>query len=405
MPSVRDEWQTSLRVRRARCAAASLAALLVLAACTSIPRIPVRTTYAGEPLHTTVDSALARYYLEDHLHGRRGNPDLDATIDALTQRHAAAPPDSPALRAIAHETSVDFAAIFFAERLLRDDCNRALNRAFSAALTNPTPLDARRASDFLVLFVPGWDYVDNGHATGADFAAARKLAAAHGLENRLVPLPPTGSVAQNADAFAAEVRRHAGAGKTILVASASSAGPAVHFALGGLLGPDERRHVKAWLNLGGILQGTPLIDFMQTPPQSWLFDGVAWYNGWTRDALTSMGTREARARFAALPALPDVLVVNYVGIPLSGQLGRFSRDKYPLLAGDGPNDGIGLVADVIAPDSLSIVALGSDHFFADDPQIEAKTLALMNLMLAWTNGAGDPQCAVPGRPSAVSPPL
>jgi len=42
-----------------------------------------------------------------------------------------------------------------------------------------------------------------------------------------------------------------------------------------------------------------------------------------------------------------------------------------------------LLADAIAPESLTVIALGSDHFFAEDPRIDEKTLALMKVMITW----------------------
>ena len=48
-----------------------------------------------------------------------------------------------------------------------------------------------------------------------------------------------------------------------------------------------------------------------------------------------------------------ILVVYYRGVPLSGQLSRFSRDQYPILSSDGPNDGLTMLADAIALNSLT----------------------------------------------------
>ena len=75
-----------------------------------------------------------------------------------------------------------------------------------------------------------------------------------------------------------------------------------------------------------------------------------------------------------------------MGLPLSGQLSKYSKDKYPLLASKGPNDGLTLLRDVIAPNSLTIIALGSDHFFAEDPKINAKTIALTILVISYLEG-------------------
>lgn len=50
--------------------------------------------------------------------------------------------------------------------------------------------------------------------------------------------------------------------------------------------------------------------------------------------------------------------------------------------------------DVIAPDSLTIVALGNDHFFAEDPLINRKTQALMKLIVTYVEGGiGASSCA------------
>ena len=43
----------------------------------------------------------------------------------------------------------------------------------------------------------------------------------------------------------------------------------------------------------------------------------------------------------------------------------------------GPNDGLTLLPDIVAPNNLSILSPTTDHFFAEDPEIDRKTLALL----------------------------
>lgn len=363
-----------------------------LTACSTGPQVPANGTMFGQVVATTVDSEVARYHLEDYLRGRTSDPALTARIDAVYRRYEGSVPSRDDLKAISTELSVDFASLFLVDRLLSSGCNRQLNETF-ARYVDGTIAAVPDPSAYRVLFVPGWDYVENGHVTGADFAQPRKLATGFGLDNVLVELPPTGSVEENARVLAASIAKHAATGKRLLLAGASSAGPAIHLALGEGLGRDESAAVKAWLNLGGILQGSPLVDYLQRWPQRWLFNVVAWFKDWDRSAILSMGTAPSRERFQRLNPDPRILVVNYLGVPLSGQVGRFSRDKYPLLRAEGPNDGLTLAADVIAPDSLTIVALGRDHFFAEDPQIDVKTLALMKLMLQLVEQGTGSVCA------------
>lgn len=360
-----------------------------LGACSSIPTIPTipaKGKFFGEHIDTTVDSDVARYYLESYLQGKNENRHVDERISALYGQFREAIPSREELKGIAEAFSVDFASLFLADRLLNNGCNKKLNESFTHHLQNATVVNKRVASSYLVLFVPGWDYAENGHLTGADFAKPRELATEFGFDNYLVALPPTGGVEEGAGVLAEEIARHKLSGKKIILAGASSAGPVIHLALAELLDKNEASSVKAWLNLGGILQGSPLIDYLEGTPQRWLFNLVVWFKGWDKEAILSMSANRSRKRFARLQRrqmAADILVINYLGVPLSGQLSQYSRDKYPLLRSEGPNDGLTLLTDAIAPDSLTIAAPGSDHFFAEDPKINEKTVALMKLIVSY----------------------
>jgi hypothetical protein len=48
---------------------------------------------------------------------------------------------------------------------------------------------------------------------------------------------------------------------------------------------------------------------------------------------------------------------------------------------DGPNDGLGLLSEMVVPDSQTIIATTSDHFFAEDPQIKEKSVALLKTVM------------------------
>lgn len=364
----------------------------LLLSCATLPEVSAKGAFFAERLETTVDSDAAKYYLEDYLAGKHSNPELRRRIDALHEHFTAATPARDFLKRVSKAYSVDFASLFFADHLTRNACNRQLNQDFARYLEDERPIDAD-ISNFVILFVPGWDYADNGHLTGADFAQPRRLAAQAGFENYLVPLAPTGSVEENARDVAADIERYAARGKSMIVVGASSAGPAIHYALSELVGEEQQRAVRAWLNLGGILQGSPMVDYFRPWPRRWLLNGVAWFKGWRQDAIWSMATAPSRARFQRLRIKnPGILIVNYVGIPLSGSLSKFGHDKYAKLRDEGPNDGLTLVSDVIAPNSHTIVALGNDHFFAEDPRINQKTKALMRLIVTYLNDGRGQDC-------------
>jgi len=125
-----------------------------------------------------------------------------------------------------------------------------------------------------------------------------------------------------------------------------------------------------------------LVDYYLQWPQRWLFNIALWYKGWDKDKLDSMSAKASRKRFSRLSLSNNVLVINYLGLSLSGQLSAYSKPRYPLLAPEGPNDGLTLLADVTLPGSMTIIAIGSDHFFAEDPLIDVKTIALTKTVIS-----------------------
>ncbi|MCG7980135.1 MAG: hypothetical protein N0E58_18640, partial [Candidatus Thiodiazotropha endolucinida] len=59
-----------------------LLACIFLGACGSIPRIPVEGEFFGEPVKATVDSEIARYYLENYLAENNDNTEMAKKISA-----------------------------------------------------------------------------------------------------------------------------------------------------------------------------------------------------------------------------------------------------------------------------------------------------------------------------------
>jgi hypothetical protein len=127
-----------------------------------------------------------------------------------------------------------------------------------------------------------------------------------------------------------------------------------------------------------------VIDYYQAWPRSWFFNVAVWSKGWDKHKILSMSSEQSHKRLARLDGIDqDILVINYVGLSLSGRLSRYSKDYYSILASGGPNDGLTYLPDMVAPGSVTIVAPSSDHFFAEDPAINDKTIALMKVVIAY----------------------
>ena len=166
-----------------------------------------------------------------------------------------------------------------------------------------------------------------------------------------------------------------------MIAGASSAGPAIYLSLGKNLQKEETKRIKAWLNLGGILQGVPVLDQFSKGYKSLLLNFVIWIKDWKKKSFESMQTEISRKRFSEIKIPENILVINYLGMSLSGNISKFASDKYCLMRDDGPNDGLSLLPDLIVPNANSILAPESDHFFAEDPEIDRKTVALLKTIL------------------------
>ena len=166
----------------------------------------------------------------------------------------------------------------------------------------------------MILLVPGWNYANNGHVTGSDFTAPRRLLDRLGIENHLLLVPPNGSVMQSAKVIANAILEHG----------------------------DTAKSYCGWCQCN-----------------------------WARDSLHPWQTARASTTRAC----------GGLGLSLTGNLSSLSSNKYPLIAEQEPNDGLTLLADIIAPNTLMLVATGSDHYFAEDPDISLKTIAMVKTVL------------------------
>lgn len=363
----------------------------LLVACDSeLPQIPVDGSLGEQRITTTVDSEIARYYLEHYLPGQRLKPQWDHEFDKLHQKYAAGLPNRGDLKKLSQTLSVDFAALFLARQILMHpenltlqlDFNRRL-RELNATLRDGSTKLIPRYSKHLILFVPAWDYKRSGEETGADFAEPRSILLGMGIQNALVEIEPTGSVEANSALIEDAILSHQKADRKIILVSASSSSPAVGHAIGERLREHQLTHVVAWLNIAGIIRGAPIIDYYKTWPRVWFLRLFLLYHGWKMKSIDSMSAMQSRARFDRLRIPEHIRIINYVGIPMSGDISERARHGYTRLRVDGPNDGATLLADGIIPQGMTLVDFGIDHYLANDPNINNKTVTLAQTVLNY----------------------
>jgi hypothetical protein len=354
---------------------ALLFGLVVLSACAGLP---VRGMVGGQTIETRVDSEAARYYLEHYLAGNRTDATLDERIDRIYQRANGHLPDRSDLKHLSDDFSVDFAALYFADQIARIPVNRrfrsAFERAYEYALKAYPEGRVRLSTEYEVMFVPTYLY-KRLFSIGADMAVPRAAIKKVELPGIFVETQDDGPVETNADLVAAAIRSRAQSGRRLIIISASKSGPEVALALT-KLGTAETRHVAAWINAMGALQGTPLVDDR-------LFPDLEILTGKVDIAGTeSMTTGRGRRRFDSFRVPDHVLVVNYFGVPVIGSVSFWARTSFFPLRKYGPNDGTVLLPDMIFPGGVTLTELGSDHFMRRKP-LDIVTVALAITVIDW----------------------
>src|SRR5688572_30599352 len=200
---------------------------MLLAGCApSLSNIPAEGQLAGQLVDTTVDSEIARYYLEHYLAGELVDSDMHARIRAVERNTRDAEFTRAELRRIGSPFSTDFATLLFARQLLQHSDNQAFYRAFqheTNRLTRTAAAGARLPTTedpaYALLFAPGWLYVTMN--SGADFARQREMLAEMGYATHLIAVDENGSVENNAALIADDIRQFSSKGEDMILVSVS----------------------------------------------------------------------------------------------------------------------------------------------------------------------------------------
>jgi hypothetical protein len=342
--------------------------------------LPVSGSIGGQTITTRVDSEVARYYLADYLAGKHTNPFFDGLIDRVDRTANGHLPDRAELKDLSDSFSVDFAALYLADQIARVPINRRFRSAFDQVYEYTRQafpkgeMQVPGAANYDVLFVPTYLY-KRFTVTGADMAGPRAALQKVGFNCYFVETRDDGPVELNAELIMSAIRARAQSGRRLIVVSASKSGAEVALALT-KLGPAQTRHVAAWINAVGALQGTPLVDDKVMPDIEFLIGKI------DPAGAESMTTARGRQRFASFHVPKSVLVVNYFGIPTIGSISFLVRKGFFALRKYGPNDGVVLLSDMILPGGITIAQLGSDHIQIND-NIDVAAVALAMTVVGW----------------------
>lgn len=358
---------------------------LVKATPTHAKGFPVETSLGGIEIATTVDSAIAQQLLTgvgDTLSAQ----EMDGLAHTLSCDSMTQLPSREILRGLSRQYSPDSAMALLIRCLLENPQVDRAQQLFlrelgqvRQATGDQASFLTSRAADYIVVFVPGWGYKENSKETGSDLLVPRQIIAEQGFETLLVPLESNGSVEGSANILAETLRPILKGDKNVILVSASSGGPIVAQTLM-IAGIGNHPRLRGWLNICGVLHGSPVIDKLLYWPASWILRTIALFEGWKYQNLISLSRTQGMHRMQNFQPPQQLVIINYIGTPFSGQISDFGKLFYHLLKKQGPNDGLTFITEALAP-GFTVLGIGSDHFVMEDPLLEQKTKAFMPSML------------------------
>jgi hypothetical protein len=276
-----------------------------------------------------------------------------------------------AIRKLAEQCGLEFATALLYDRIVQSpEHGRFIQRLEVLPAECPSP---QRLEATLVI-VPGAFYVESPH-TGADGHMLREEASRLGCQSEAVPLASFGSLAQNVRILCDSLTTRP-AGKVIL-ASLSKGGAEVKLALARPDAADVFRNVVCWVNLSGLLQGTPLADWLlKSRLRKWWFRLLFWWKRYDYSAIRELGRGPDALLHDDLHLPEHMQAIHLVGFPLARHLTNgLARRGYRRLRHLGPNDAAGIVlADVCRWPGLVYPVWGADHYLRPGDQ-ELRDLA------------------------------
>ena len=215
------------------------------------------------------------------------------------------------------------------------------------------------------LRVPGLFY--RSHAwTGADLAG---VPAWLGREVALIETGEVDTVESNAVCVSRAVVEATAAGRRAVLFSASKGGADVQAALASE--PALASRVAAWIDLVGLLEGTPLTD-------PGVADAERAALGLPEATAYSISRRARAANRALLP--PRLITVHVAGFPTAGAITPPARPGFERLRTLGPNDGFLLLDGFLRAPGRVLVLPAADHYLRT-PELGPTVIALLSVVL------------------------
>jgi len=298
-----------------------------------------------------------------------------ALLATRTPLDRGALPSASGLREFAAREGIDAATTFLYRSLLESPFHGPFIRRIAESCERPA--NTAWNSDAILVIVPGAFYRENPRS-GADGHVLREQAERIGCPTDLVPLASAGSLRENARILCDWLPKQPK--RPMILASLSKGGAEVKMALAQ---PDAERafeNVVAWISLCGILDGTPMAEWLLSPWNPGALLSRLYYRlrGQSTSFLPELRHGPGQTLDFALRLPSHVRLISVVGFPLREHLDRgLARRCHRRLTPLGPNDGGLVLADVCALPGLVYPIWGADHYLQPKSGVNELVAAIL----------------------------
>ncbi len=274
------------------------------------------------------------------------------------------------IREVTAREGCDFATALLHRRIVESEAHGPFLRSLS------NEARSSRKPDVRVAIVPGAFYRENPR-TGADGRLPREVAQTLGLPVVVAPVSSTGTLAENARILVEWLAEQRDA--SLILVSVSKGGSDLKVALSRPDGVHGFANVIGWVNLCGILDGTPMADWLLSPSLLALANRFVYrIRGRSLDFLADLRRQPGCALDFPLTLPAHLRAIHVVGFPLRRHFHNgLARRCHARLEAFGPNDGSILLSEVPRWPGQICPVWGADHYLRPKTDVRPLLAALL----------------------------
>jgi len=280
-------------------------------------------------------------------------------------------PTAGKIQEIATREGIDAATAQLYQSVVESPQHRTFIRRVDEICQRSEP--RRWQAEAPLIIVPGAFYRENPRS-GADGRILREQAERLGCQTGIIPIASRGFLKQNGRIICDWLLEHQE--QPVILASLSKGGADVKLAMAEPDAADAFKNVTAWVNLCGILSGTPMAEWLLSRNPAALLNRLYYtLRGQGLGFLRDLGHGFGRPLDFELQLPEHIRMVTIAGFPLREHMTTaLARRCHRRLTHLGPNDGSLILSDVCALPGLLYPIWGADHYLR--PQTDVNQLVL-----------------------------